>query len=147
MSIEELKKAIEEMKAQGQSEEEIAGAFYLLFRDEKITLEQLEALVNVLGFELSDEFKAMDPEMQKDGGYEVLDEEASEQGENTEYEEETPEETSDDEEEDEEEQAMKLLGQGKKKENQEKTSKPEEKEEKEDEEEEDEEKKAMKFFN
>lgn len=139
MSIEELKKAIEEMKAQGQSEEEIAGAFYLLFRDEKITLEQLEALVNVLGFELSDEFKSMDPEMQKDGGYEVLDEEASEKAGN-----ETPEEISD-EEEDEEEQAMKLLGQDKKKENQEKTSKPEEKEEKEDEE--DEEKKAMKFFN
>lgn len=129
MSIEELQKAIEEMKAQGQSEEEIAGAFYLLFRDGKITLEQLEALVNTLGFELSEEFKAMDPETQKDGGYEVLDENPEE-----------PKQVS--EEDDEEEKAMKLLGQDKKEEKEE-TSKPEEnKEEKEDEDEE----KAMKFF-
>lgn len=127
MSIEELKKAIEEMKAQGQSEEEIAGAFYLLFRDGKITLEQLEALVNVLGFELSEEFKAMDPEQQKEAGYEVLDENS-----------ETTNEVS--EEEDEETKAMKLLGQDKKEEKEE-TSEPEE-----DKEEEDEEEKAMKFF-
>lgn len=129
MSIEELQKAIEEMKAQGQSEEEIAGAFYLLFRDGKIDLEQLEALVNTLGFELSEEFKAMDPEQQKDGGYEVLDEQT-----------ETPKQVSED---DEEDKAMKLLGQDKK-EQKEETSEPEEKEENEDEE--DEEKKAMKFF-
>lgn len=136
MSIEELQKAIEEMKAQGQSEEEIAGAFYLLFRDGKIDLEQLEALVNTLGFELSEEFKAMDPEQQKDGGYEVL---------NNEEEQAAPasEEKNED---DEEDKAMKLLGQDKK-EQKEETSKPEEKEEKEEkEDEEDEEKKAMKFF-
>lgn len=129
MSIEELQKSIEEMKAQGQSEEEIAGAFYLLFRDGKINVEQLEALVNVLGFDLSEEFKAMDPEQQKNGGYEVLDEEQ-------------PENEDVQDEEDEEKQAMKLLGQDKK-EQKEETSEPEEKDE---EDEEDEEKKAMKFF-
>lgn len=130
MSIEELKKAIEEMKAQGQSEEEIAGAFYLLFRDGKITLEQLEALVNVLGFELSEEFKAMVPEQQKEAGYEVLDENS-----------ETTNEVS--EEEDEETKAMKLLGQDKKEEKEETSEPVENKEEDEDE---DEEEKAMKFF-
>lgn len=131
MSIEELQKAIEEMKAQGQSEEEIAGAFYLLFRDGKINLEQLEALVNTLGFELSEEFKTMDPEAQKDGGYEVLDENPEE-----------PKQVSEDNEDDEEEKAMKLLNQDKKEEKEE-TSEPEEnKEEEKDEEEE----KAMKFF-
>ena len=129
MSIEKLQKAIEEMKAQGQSEEEIAGAFYLLFRDGKIDLEQLEALVNTLGFELSEEFKTMDPEQQKDGGYEVLDENP-----------EQPKETSKDE--DEEKEAMKLLGQDKEDKKEEETSEPEEKEEKEDEEEE----KAMKYL-
>ena len=141
MSIEELQKAIEEMKAQGQSEEEIAGAFYLLFRDGKITLEQLEALVNVLGFELSEEFKAMDPEQQKEAGYEVLDENAG-----NEPEEISEEETEDqeDEAEDEEAKAMKLLGQDKE-DKKEETSEPEEEAE-ETNEDEDEEKEAMKYL-
>lgn len=134
MSIEELTKAVEEMKAQGQSEEEIAGAYYLLFRDGKIDLEQLEALVNHLGFELSEEFKAMDPETQKDAGYEVLDNE----------EEQNAPVSEEENEDDEEEKAMNLLGQGNKDKKEEETSEPEEKEENEDEE--DEEKKAMKFF-
>ena len=82
MSIEELKKASEEMEAQGKSKEEIAGAYYLMFRDGKINVEQLEALVNILGFELSEEFKAMDPEQQKENGYEVINEEITDEGEN-----------------------------------------------------------------
>ena len=135
MSIEELTKAVDEMKAQGQSEEEIAGAYYLLFRDGKIDLEQLEALVNHLGFELSEEFKAMDPEQQKEAGYEVLDEKQEE-----------PRNSADNNDEDEENKAMKLLGQDKK-EKKEETSKPEtNNDDEDDEEDEDEEKKAMKFF-
>lgn len=136
MSIEELKKSIEEMKAQGQSEEEIAGAFYLLFREGKIDLEQLEALVNVLGFELSEEFKAMDPEMQKEAGYEVLDENAGQKPEKNSEEEKQDQEDSGKE--DEEEKAMKLLGQNKKEEKEE-TSEPEKNKE-------DEEKEAMKYL-
>ena len=139
MSIEELTKAVEEMKAQGQSEEEIAGAYYLLFRDGKIDLEQLEALVNNLGFELSEEFKAMDPEQQKEEGYEVLEEEANEPQETSEEKEEKPAESAEASEEDEEDKAMKLLGQDKK-EKKEETSKPEETKEDE------EEKEAMKYL-
>lgn len=118
MSIEELKKASEEMEAQGKSKEEIAGAYYLMFRDGKINVEQLEALANILGFELSEEFKAMDPEQQKENGYEVINEEITDEGEN------------------EEKEAMKLLGQDKKEDN-EKVSKDDKDEEEE---------KAMKFF-
>jgi hypothetical protein len=136
MSIEELTKAVDEMKAQGQSEEEIAGAYYLLFRDGKIDLEQLEALVNHLGFELSEEFKAMDPEQQKEAGYEVLDEKQEEPRNSAD---------NDEDDEDEENKAMKLLGQDKK-EKKEETSKPETDNDEDDEDEEDEEKKAMKFF-
>ena len=139
MSIEELQKAIEEMKARGQSDEEIAGAFYLLFRDGKIDLEQLEALVNTLGFELSEEFKAMDPEQQKEAGYEVLDENPEETSEKQE------EKVSEDTEDDEENKAMKLLGQDKKEEKEE-TSEPEEENKEENKEDKDEEEKAMKFF-
>lgn len=137
MSIEELQKAVEEMKAQGQSEEEIAGAYYLLFRDGKIDLEQLEALVNNLGFELSEEFKAMDPETQKEAGYQVLDEEQNAPEQSSE-----PAEKS---EENEEDEAMKFFGENKKEEKEE-TSEPEDKKEEENKDEEDEEKKAMKFF-
>jgi hypothetical protein len=139
MSIEELTKAVDEMKAQGQSEEEIAGAYYLLFRDGKIDLEQLEALVNHLGFELSEEFKAMDPEQQKEAGYEVLDEKQEEPRNSADNDE------DDEDDEDEENKAMKLLGQDKK-EKKEETSKPETDNDEDDEDEEDEEKKAMKFF-
>ena len=135
MSIEELKKAIEEMKAQGQSEEEIAGAFYLLFRDGKINLEQLEALVNVLGFELNEEFKAMDPEQQKEAGYEVLDENPEKHEQVSEEDNEEPSQKETEAEEDEEGKAMKLLGQNKKDKKEETSN-----------ENEDEEEKAMKFF-
>ena len=71
MTIEEGKKVIDELESQGASKEEIAGAFYLLFRDDKIDSEQLEALVNLLGYELNDEFKNMSPEEQKENGYEL----------------------------------------------------------------------------
>ena len=75
MTVQEGQKVIEELKSQGNSEEEIAGSFYLLFRDGKIDVEGLEGLVNLLGYHLTDEFKAMSPEQQKEEGYELLDEE------------------------------------------------------------------------
>lgn len=71
MTVEEARKVIDEMEAQGASKEEIAGAFYLLFRDDKIDSKQLEALVNLLGYELNEEFKNMPVEEQKENGYEL----------------------------------------------------------------------------
>ena len=71
MTVEEARKVIDELESQGASKEEIAGAFYLLFRDDKIDTEQLESLVNLLGYELNDEFKNMSPEEQKENGYEL----------------------------------------------------------------------------
>lgn len=69
MSVDEAKEAISEMRAQGNSDEEIAGAFYLMFVDGKLDVNQLNALVNLLGYHLSDEFMAMDPEQQKTQGF------------------------------------------------------------------------------
>lgn len=71
MTIEEARKVIDELESQGASKEEIAGSFYLLFRDDKIDTEQLEALVNLLGYELTDEFKNMSVDEQKENGYEL----------------------------------------------------------------------------
>lgn len=114
MTVDEGKKTIEELKAQGNSEEEIAGAFYLMFVEGKIDVEQFDALVNLLGYHLTDEFKAMSPEEQKTKGYEEKEpsEEAQSQEEEKEESEEDESENSEEEEdEDEEARAMKLFGQ------------------------------------
>lgn len=102
MTVEEGKKAIEELKAQGNSEEEIAGSFYLMFVDGKIDVEQLDALVNLLGYHLTEEFKNMSPEDQMTKGFEEKDEDEDEEIE--------VKEDNDDEDEDEEKEAMKLMG-------------------------------------
>ena len=112
MELNELKTAVEEMKAQGTSEEDILGTFYLKFVDGEISLEEFEALASVLGKGLSDEFKGLSEEEQKkyalteESEPESDEEEAeSEETEETESDEETEEES----EEDEEKRAMKLL--------------------------------------
>ena len=127
MSVDEAKEAISEMRAQGNSDEEIAGAFYLMFVDEKLDVNQLNALVNLLGYHLSDEFMAMDPEQQRTQGF--TEQETPEEGitpkqveaakddetnpfkgEDDQPAEKKEPETSKDDEEDEEEKAMKLFG-------------------------------------
>lgn len=75
MTVDEAKEVIEQLEAQGNSKEEIAGMFYLLFSEGKIKLEELENMINLLGFHLTEEFKAMSPEEQKTEGYEIIDDE------------------------------------------------------------------------
>lgn len=137
MTVEEARKAIDEMESQGASKEEIAGAFYLLFRDDKIDTEQLEALVNLLGFELNDEFKNMGPEDQKEKGFELTgDAEDNVPTPPREGEEEPTSSNNEDAEEDEEAKASKLFeGKDSKSETPEKET-----------DDEDEEEKAMKLF-
>lgn len=76
MTLEEGKKAIEQLKAEGHSEEEILGAFYKMFQNDKLTLEELDGMVNLMGYHLTDDFKAMSPEDQKTKGYEETEEAA-----------------------------------------------------------------------
>ena len=76
MTLEEGKKAIEQLKAEGHSEEEILGAFYKMFQNDKLTLEELDGMVNLMGYHLTDDFKAMSPEDQKTKGYEETEEPA-----------------------------------------------------------------------
>lgn len=74
MTVEEAKKATEELKAQGNSEEEILAIYYEMFKDDKLDEEALEKLVNILGWELTPEWKAMGIEDKKTKGYETTDE-------------------------------------------------------------------------
>ena len=110
MTVEEARKVIDEMEAQGASKEEIAGAFYLLFRDDKIDSEQLEGLVNLLGYELNEEFKNMPVEEQKENGYELTND--SNENVQTPPREDAPQSTSNNED-DEEKKADKLFNGGK----------------------------------
>lgn len=80
MTIEEAKKAFDEMRAQGADDNAILGTLYRMFQDDKIDVEQLGALVNVLGYELTDEFKQMTPEDQKTKGWEADDESEKAEG-------------------------------------------------------------------
>lgn len=120
MTVDEMKQAISQLKADGHNDDEILGAFYKMFQDDKLDLEQLEGVVNLMGYHLKDEFKAMSPEDQKTKGYEKVDEPAegvsNEQVEEAKEEEpeekpaeEKPEEKPEGDESDEEKRAMKLF--------------------------------------
>ena len=80
MTIDEAKKAFDEMRAQGADDNAILGTLYRMFQDDKIDVEQLGALVNVLGYELTDEFKQMTSEDQKTKGWEADDESEKAEG-------------------------------------------------------------------
>ena len=80
MTIDEAKKAFDEMRAQGADDNAILGTLYRMFQDDKLDVEQLGALVNVLGYELTDEFKKMTPEDQKTKGWEADDESEEAEG-------------------------------------------------------------------
>lgn len=71
ITIEEAKKAMDEMMAQGTSEDDMLGILYLMFQDDKISFDELEALVDALGYEITEEFRNMSPEDQKTKGYEM----------------------------------------------------------------------------
>lgn len=68
MTVEEARSAIDELKAQGMTEDDLAAALYGMFVDDKIDLPQFEALAKVIGFELTEEFKNMSDEEKKSFG-------------------------------------------------------------------------------
>lgn len=118
MTLEEAKKAIEELKAQGENEKSMLGTFYLMFQDDVITVDELGDLCQLIGYELTDEFKNMSPEDQKTKGYEEVEDEETDLSkeeiddakelEPGEENSEKPENEDDDE--DEKEKAKKLFG-------------------------------------
>ena len=57
MNSEEIQSLIEQLKAQGLSEEEIMDVFYQTFVDGEMDRKDLETLADAMGYELTDEFK------------------------------------------------------------------------------------------
>ena len=105
MTVEEAKKMIEELKAQGETEEDIVGVFFMMFQDDKLTLEEFEDLIGLMDYELTEEFKKLSPEEQKsdDNWEEIVDEEGNPV-------EEPAEEPAEDKEKADDEKARKLFG-------------------------------------
>lgn len=68
MKPEEAKQAIDAMKEQGKTDEELLFALYGMFQDNKIDVNELGDLVQLVGYELTDEFKNMSPDQQKTQG-------------------------------------------------------------------------------
>lgn len=136
MELKELQDALSELKSQGMSEEDILGSLYTMFIEDKIDANQLEAIADEMGYQLSEEFKKLPDEEKKTFGlaeeeaeeeepnlkdkgtrYEDEDEEEDESDESGEEEEEEEDESEEDEDEDEseddeseEDKAMKLFG-------------------------------------
>lgn len=115
MTYEEAQKAIESLKAEGYSEEEILIVFHDMFRDGKMTIDELKEMVGLIGYEITEKFLNMSEEEQKEPLYDVLDEEPSDKEESSDKEGET--ETESDEKgsneklsESDEEKARKLFG-------------------------------------
>ena len=68
MTVEELKQAINQVKAQGHSDEEILGGFYRMYQNNEISLDELDGIVNLMGYHLTDEFLKMSDEDKKTKG-------------------------------------------------------------------------------
>ena len=62
ITIDQAYSAMKQMMDEGTTEDDMLGILYLMFQDDKISLDELEALIDKLGYEFSDEFKNMSPE-------------------------------------------------------------------------------------
>lgn len=78
MTPEELNKAIQQLKSEGHTDEEILGGFYKMFQNDELTIDELEGITNAMGYHFTDDFKAMSPEDQKTKGYRETEDEAAE---------------------------------------------------------------------
>ena len=117
MTLREAKQVIDEFLAQGETEEDIVAALYLMYQDDDISLEELEQIVGTLGYEFTEEFKNMSDEDKKTKGVEFGEEEGEgaeklpeEKVEAVKEADEEVEKTSDTEDEDEDAKAKKLFG-------------------------------------
>lgn len=73
MTIEEAKKALEQLKSEGYSEEDIMKTIYLMYANDKMDLDDLRALTELMGYEFTDEFMAMSDEDKKTKGLKAKD--------------------------------------------------------------------------
>lgn len=84
MTYEEAKAAIEDLKAQGETEDDILKVLYGMYTEDKLSLSDLRTFIGIMGYEFTDEFEAMSEEDKKTKGWEQeTDENDSASGENS----------------------------------------------------------------
>lgn len=76
MTLEEAKGAIEDLRAQGESDDDMLKVFYAMFLDDKLSVSDLRTLAGLVGYEFTEEFEAMSDEEKKQLGWEKEDEPA-----------------------------------------------------------------------
>ena len=69
MTVEEMKKFLEEKKSEGYSEEELLKIFYAMYVKDDIELSDLRTLTEMLGWKLTEEFENMSEEDKKTKGW------------------------------------------------------------------------------
>lgn len=69
ITIDQAYSAMKQMMDEGTTEDDMLGILYLMFQNDKISLDELEALINKLGYEFTEEFINMTPEQKKTDGY------------------------------------------------------------------------------
>lgn len=70
MELEDLKEALEELKAEGISEDDRLKILYLMYANDEIDLETLREMADYMGYEFTDEFEAMSEHDKKTKGWE-----------------------------------------------------------------------------
>ena len=68
MTLEEAKEALEELKQDGNSEEDILKILYLMYVDGELELSDFRTFNELMGYKLTDEFEAMSEEEKKTAG-------------------------------------------------------------------------------
>ena len=66
ITADEIRQMYELFKNEGKSDEEIIAAIFLIFKDGEITIEEFKNTLNVLGYDLSEEYLNLPEEQQKD---------------------------------------------------------------------------------
>lgn len=72
MTIEEAKKALEQLKKEGYSDEDIVKTLYLMYANDKLRLSDLRTLTELMGYEFTEEFEAMSEEDKKQKDFKEL---------------------------------------------------------------------------
>lgn len=62
MTVKEFNKFLDEMREKGYTDQMILIVLYSMYANHEFTTEEYENLINVMGYEFSDEFKNMSEE-------------------------------------------------------------------------------------
>lgn len=74
MTLEEAKEAIEQFRAEGDSDEDMLKSFYMMYANDDITLDDLRVLTELVGWHFTEEFEAMSEADKKTKGLSQEDE-------------------------------------------------------------------------